>query len=450
MIWPLKLTVIERLLIAEDRPSYPWMIFFRLRFVGRIDEAAARAATLAVLPRHPLTTAVIHKGSFGRAAWRPVPDAVPEFVSEVRDSGDDLPASSYLDLTREIGLRMRFVQVGDDKSEVVFQMHHAVADGLGAMSLMYDWLLAYARETGVLPSTVEFPRIDIQRLRQRGTFGLTFWKFMSMLRRQLVGLRGVSDFLKNKPRPLLPCRPRPDDAAHPTPYPAVLFHYLTAEQTSQLAQAGKRQSVTVNDLLIRDLLVGIRRWQEHFGFYNPQHCLRLMVPMSLRGRGDEEMPATNIVSSIFVDRYGPDCDDPARLLQSVNDQMQIIKTNGLGLTFILSLHCQNRLPGGIPKVVRGETCSSSTILTNLGPLFRTTAFPKDDAGRLQIGELLLEHVDVVAPLRPNLCASFAVATYARQLGIAMHYDAEAITSEQARELLAAFVTQLQSTASGGA
>ncbi len=443
MIWPLKLTVMEQLLLAEDCPSYPWIVFFRLRFSGLLNETVARTAMLAVLPRHPLLISVIRKQNWGRAEWVAAENQIPHFESVERTTGDDFPMCSFLDLTKEIGLRVRFVTSGE-KTEVVFQVHHAVCDGLGALSFIHDWLIAYALEIGVVPTAISFPKLDEQRLRLRGKFGLTFWKFLCMSRKQILGLHGVRDFLRNKPTPLIPFAARAPSETVPSQFPAILMHYLPSEDTTRLAQSSKNQGVTVNDLLLQSLLLGIGKWQRQNGVYDRNRCLRIMIPMSLRSQEDGSTPATNIVSSIFVDRCGSDTDDPNRLTQSIHDQMQIIKQNRLGLTFIFSLHCQRRLPGGIAKAVRREQCTISSILTNLGPILRHSPLPHDGEGRLLLGELALEHFDFAAPLRPYLCASFAVVTYANRLGIGMHYDPSAMSEPQARDLLASIVRHVGS------
>ena len=441
MIWPLKLTVMEQLLLAEDRPSYPCVVFLRLRFSGLLNETAARTAMLVVLPRHPLLISVIRKQSWGQAEWVAAENQVPQFESFEGTTGDDFPICSFLDLTKEIGLRVRFV-TSDKKTEVVLQLHHAVCDGLGALGFIHDWLIAYALEIGVTSAAIAFPKIDEHRLRLRGKFGLTFWKFLRMSRKQIIGLRGVRDFLRNKPTPLIPFAARAQSETVPARFPAILTHNLSSDDTTRLAQASKHQGVTINDLLIQSLLLGIGKWQRQNGVYDPNRCLRIMIPMSLRSQEDCRTPATNIISSIFLDRCGADSDDPKRLLQSIHDQMQIIKQNGLGLTFIFSLLCRNRLPGGIAKAVRSEQCTISSILTNLGPILRHSPLPQDGEGRLLLGDLALEHFEWAAPLRPYLCASFAVATYANRLGIGMHYDLSAMSESQARDLLASIVRQL--------
>ena len=54
MATELPLTAFEEFLIWEDRPAYPWSIFARLRFSGRIDRRAFESAVEAIMPCHPL------------------------------------------------------------------------------------------------------------------------------------------------------------------------------------------------------------------------------------------------------------------------------------------------------------------------------------------------------------------------------------------------------------
>ena len=92
MTWPLPLTVIEKLLLAEDRPGYSWSVFFRLRFSKRLNEAAARAAVLAVLPRHPLLCSLVRRTFLGGWQWIEAENKTPLILrSRVMSSTTTVP-----------------------------------------------------------------------------------------------------------------------------------------------------------------------------------------------------------------------------------------------------------------------------------------------------------------------------------------------------------------------
>ena len=443
MTWPLPLTVIEKLLLAEDRPGYSWSVFFRLRFSKRLNDAAVRAAVLAVLPRHPLLCSLVRRTFLGGGQWIEAENKTPLFESVPRVDGREYPPAKHLDLTKEIGIRV--VLVSDDhSSDVIFQIHHAVLDGKGMIGFLQDWLFAYAREIGFAPTDLNFTPLDESLLPQRGRLGLTFGRVLCMIRRQLVGLKGVKQFLSNKPTPLLPHIARPSQELANNQFPAVRLRYFTVEETLGTIRAAKKRGVSVNDLLIRDLLSAIFSLQKNHGVYVEDNVIRLMIPMDMRRPGDERMSAANVVSSIFIDRCGRQGEDSDHLLQSIHDEMQAIKRNELGFTFIFSLKLGDGLPGRIAGTVRGEKCRISSILTNVGQVLGDGPLPRDH-GRIVVGDAILEHFEFVAPLRPYLVATFAVATYAGQIRITMQFNADALSDAQADALIQNLVAAVRAT-----
>ena len=284
MTWPLPLTVIEKLLIAEDRPGYSWSVFFRLRFSKRLNEAAVRAAVLAVLPRHPLLCSLVRRTFLGGGQWIEAENKTPLFESVPRVDGREYPPAKHLDLTKEIGIRVILVS-DDHSSDVIFQIHHAVLDGKGMMGFVQDWLIAYAREIGVAPTDLDFTPLDESLLPKRGRMGLTFGRVLGMIRRrQLVGLKGVKQFLANKPTPLLPHIARPSKELANNQFPAVRLNYFTVDETLGTIRAAKKRGVSVNDLLIRDLLSAIFSLQKNHGVYVEDNVIRMMIPMNMPPR----------------------------------------------------------------------------------------------------------------------------------------------------------------------
>ena len=106
--------------------------------------------------------------------------------------------------------------------------------------------------------------------------------------------------------------------------------------------------------------------------------LRMMIPMNLRTTDDRLMPAANMVSSVFLDRRGPDFADPDRLLRGIHEEMDLIKRLHLGFTFIFSTAICRRFLGGLEKKVRADKCTISCIFTNVGtpPGTRALAPPR--------------------------------------------------------------------------
>ena len=269
-------------------------------------------------------------------------------------------------------------------------------------------------------------------------------KLLRMLPKQLVGLLGARQFLMRRPTPLVPHQAVAPDPPLPPQYPAVLSHFFDRDETRRLREAARRQAVTMNDLLGRDLFLALHAWRQAQGVADDESWLRLMVPVNLRTDGDRQMSAANVVSSVFLDRRGHDCGDADLLLQSIHAEMDLIKRLQLGFTFVCSLHVARYLPGGLRAQSRGDKCKISCIFTNFGAILADSPLPRSD-GRLVAGNLILDKMDVVPPFSPYTCAAVSVGSYADRLFVTLHYDPRPLSADQAASLLATYAAQIKNS-----
>ena len=129
-----------------------------------------------------------------------------------------------------------------------------------------------------------------------------------------------------------------------------------------------------------------------------------------------------------------------------HDEMQIIKTHELGLTFMLSLWLTRRLPGGLAARRDRFQCTATCLLTNLGTLYARTPVPRNERSQLVVGGRVLQQLDLIAPIRPYTGAAFTPFHYAKCLGTTLHYDPRMLTASQAAELLQDYVDCVSATA----
>jgi hypothetical protein len=80
----------------------------------------------------------------------------------------------------------------------------------------------------------------------------------------------------------------------------------------------RRLGVAVNDLLIRDCFLTLKRWRMRTG--DQSGWIRVAVPVNLRTRADRRLPAANKASLVFLDRLARHMADPQRLLHSVHEE----------------------------------------------------------------------------------------------------------------------------------
>ncbi|MCY2991166.1 MAG: chromosome condensation protein [Planctomycetota bacterium] len=439
----LPLTTMEEFLFWEDRPAYPWCCFVRMRFAGQLERTALEAALRTTLQRHPLLSSIVQKRGRKRLVWVAVTNPEPRIEWQSGPTGGHFPPASHLDLQQEIGCRFHVV-VDDQASDLVIQFHHACCDAAGMFVFFHDLLLAYALAQGANPERVRLLPIDQQLLAGRGRYGLTLGQLLRMLPKQLVGLQGVRQFLMRTPCPVIPHQVCDNEVPPPAEYPAVLGRVFDIQDTVALQTAAVQLGVTANDLLIRDLFLALAEWRTRQQVPADDGWLRMMIPMNLRTAQDRELPAANVVSSVFLDRRGPDFSDPERLLRSIHDEMELIKRNQLGYTFVFSTQLIRLLPGGLRKQVRADKCTVSCVFANLGKLTARTSLPRR-GGCVVAGNVSLRELDLVTPIRPYACVALNAAIYTRKLFISLHYDPRPLTAAQAVDLLDTFERRIRAS-----
>jgi hypothetical protein len=428
-------------MLADDRPAYPMNFFIRLRFAGRFDRSALDTAASIALARHPLLTAIAYR-SGRRWIWRPV--GISPAVHWLETSPEEaLPRLEPLDVRLVPGIRL-VVCEGSGRADIVVQCHHACCDGLGALYFIEDLLIAYAQARGVVSSSA-LRVLRPERLRSRGRFGLTARNLPKTLSNLMTGLGGVRRFLMRTPKPLVPHRPCADESSVASDYPASLTTELDETECARLRTAARQWGVSTNDLLARDFFLALNEWRRRRVPDRDGGWLRLTVPVNLRTQNDQDLPAANVVTMVFLDRLPADMEHPHRLLDSIHEQIQRIKNRRLGLLFVLSLGVCRWLPGGLRRGTRASRCMATTVLTNLGVVLDRGPLPHRD-GHVAIDDLVLERVDAMAPLRPLTSAAAGVCTYAGRLCITLHYDSRVLDQSDATELLDGFAARIRRSA----
>ena len=96
-----------------------------------------------------------------------------------------------------------------------------------------------------------------------------------------------------------------------------------------------------------------------------------------------------------------------------------------------------RMPNSIFAQVFGEhRCHATAVFTNIGdPTRRFVArFPRDKA-RLVVGDLILDSITSIGPIRPNTRAVFSINTYANRVTMSARCDPQYLSPTDAAELL---------------
>ena len=439
----LPLTAFEQYMLLDGTADHPMDFFFRLRFHGslELDLDALQEALDAAVRRHPLLAARIdsHRTTgprFTISAGGPIRLQTAPPLSDP----DAFPAFAAIDPAR--GPLLRFVIVGTvtaatdpdttNRFDMIAQFHHAACDGLGAVAFLNDFLkLLAARLTALDP---QLDPLNPLQLRGRGRYGLKLWSFVTSLHRQARGLEGVWKFLTNKPVRLesvgavATAAESAESPAANTRCPTACSFTLDSQTTAALRQAARHNGVSLNELLTAALFSTLRATIPATAFDQRHSVIRLCIHMNARQASDRRTPAANIVSMIFLDRSPQQILDAPALLQSIHDEIQLIKRCGLKMTFIFTLWLARLLPGGIRSLVKNQQTAATALFTNLGSIFNCRQRAALQA--MHIGRARLVSVEFFPPIRAGTGLGVAVCEYTHALHCTLHSDPKVLSNKQ--------------------
>jgi hypothetical protein len=444
-VFPLHLSPIENFMLADDQPGYPMTFVIELQLGGQIDRAAFEAALDEALPRHPLLRALIKIAKGGLPCWMQAEAHRPELDWACDGAPASCATDKPIDLTREIGLRIWVCQ-GSERATVTLQFHHACTDGTGAYRFIGDLLAAYGIRTAAGDSQPELGEVDAALLRGRKDRAMGLSACATRAQRTGLALREFWKILRRQPAPLAP----PDRAARESQaaeFPGFVCYSFDRARHECLRSAASVQGVTLNDLLLRDLFVTLDRWQDERLPWFRSRRLRIMMPADLRGSEDYLMPATNMAAYTFLACARGDARRPAELLRAIRDKTAMIKHQRSGTRFMDMIYAAAQVRWLLPLVLRCRLCLASAILSNVtDPSRRFTARLPRQAGRIVAGNLVLEEMTGVPPLRPWTRATFSVSQYDRRLTISLRCDPHLFRLRDTASLLDLYVEQLNRSA----
>lgn len=430
-LFPLALSSIERLHLHDDWPEFPNQIFARVRFRGELQPELAAEALRIATRRHVWHQAVVRRTPTGRWFWEQDESVKPQFVWS--DHGEQ--AFERIDLARGPVCRLQGRRLPEG-SELTFQVHHAVADGVGGMQYLRDWLVIYDNlATGKSPEQ-GLEALEPALLRQRNRLGILKPRYLLNVWRQAIGLFGASKFLFRRFATIAATAPGdsrgegPADEAWPH-YRAITW---TAEELVRLRNAIRSAQVSLNDWLLAGVFQGLDQWhRQQFG-QELAGWVRLIVPINLRTAEDRRLPAANRASLVQLDRRPEWEPDPLGLARGISYELRLIRNWQLDRMFLLLVRGMSISDAWLRSAVSRRRPRATSMLTNLGKPLLRLGLPTE-RGKILTGGLRLEELDVVGPIRFGMPLSFAVAEYGGELRLTAHYDRRRLTAEQVECLL---------------
>ena len=420
-VFPLHLAPIDSFYCADDGPRYPMTSIIQLDFSGEMDELSFTHGLVDALYRHPLLSSLIQPAKRNMPCWVPTEEVRPRIDWGPLEQPIGCPREQIL-LDREVGLRF-WVRVGQGRTRLTVQVHHACTDGTGVYRFLGDLLAFYGQRTAAAGDPL--PRlgdVDPRLLRNRR---MSMVNQMGQAKASKVlfdGLREIWNIFGKRIRPL--AQPNGTSSQPLTAFPGVQTIVLDKDQHKSLRQFASQHGAMMNDLLMAEMFRTIVRWNRSEKQHRDHDWLRIMMPSDLREVAHHEMPAANMTAYTFVTRRARECDVEIQgLLRSMRDETLRIKRERSGSRFVDAIMLNEYFPKGLPCLLHSGRCIATTTLSNVGdPSKRFSAtFPRE-AGNVVCGNLVLEDVTGVPPLRDNLHATLAVFTYARRLTICVRCD----------------------------
>lgn len=428
--------------------------YLYLDFQGQLKPTALQAAIKTAASRHPFLQANVAAAPPPQqtSRWAPATDPQPFISIAESDVPFDYPGSESIDLTSELGVRV-WVRHGSDPNDtndsrvkMRFQFHHACCDGLGAFQMIEDVLCCYHQNVVGKDASTELRPIDNQALAYRTAVPDKRLPIYKRIARSTVILPIRISKLFAQTADFISSSEVTSDSVKTDSLPNLPTHVFSRGFTQSLVSKALDGGATLNDLLVRDLFLTIRDWNQSQNA-KPSRNIRLMIPFSLRTDKHVQMPAANCVSMVYMAAPTKLLQNPQQLLTSVTRQRHFIRAWQIE-------HSWNQTAGliasspWIAKLARrrAQRRITTSVLTNLGRVFAKSGLPEVQ-GKVKCGELLLESTVLVPPATATATLTFGCNTYADELGISLNFDRQHFPQADAQRLLEFYVDRLRATQS---
>jgi hypothetical protein len=441
-VFPLPLGGFEQFMLEADSPRYPSMFLSRWTFSGTLDRQALEESLGEVGRRHPLLHAVVRRDRREGLRFEYREEARPRLSWGPPDAPLDLPEQGErIRPGVEPGVRV-WVRHDDSKAVLTLAFHHSFVDGMGAARFIGDLMAFYAARMGQGANGAVLGALSPNRLAHR-EYHMKFGPGGEAQPLSGPAMLNWTARLFGTTAAFLASPTKTDGRTKLSAFPGMYTVQLDQQQRERLRQGARAHGVFTNDLFLAAMFLTLYRWNRRHGARMLDAPLRVALPLDMRGRDDDALPAANVVSIAFLDRLAKQCRSRRDLLAGVRTDTIRIRNSNVGSEFIQILGLTEMMKGWLGVLVRGTRCLATAVLSNTGDVTRrlSTIFPKRD-GKLVVGNLVLEDQTGVAPLWRGTRAAFGLTTYAGGTTISLRCDPWRFTPAATEELLQEYVAAL--------
>ncbi len=427
-------------MLVDDRPRYPMTFIVQLKMTGRIDQVAFDASITEALKRHPLLTAVVGPGKRGKDSWIAASNPGPHVDWGELDTPLDFISGEFLDIRKEVGLRL-FIRHDEQRAVITSQFHHAACDGIGSYQYLGDLLYEYASRMGDTETPPPIA-LDPLRLKNRGLASYDANNYRAPDGRYASYWRPALDYLTKTSVMLKPEQSKPRDFKRP--FPGIQSHVFDRDEHKRLRLAAQARGQILNDMLLEKLFESLHRWDRQQRTLPIRKSLAVMMPLNLREPSDNDISCCNVVGHSFVSRTWKDLQNREKFRTELANELLQIKRDRHRIPFMHVLAGAHQYyPWLLKPAISMVRCRAAAILSNTGDPTKQfhAKFPREN-GLVRCGNLLLDDVAGVPPLRPGTNATISIFTYRRRLKICLRCDPNQFSETDTRALLNSYVDSL--------
>ena len=432
--------------------SSPMEFSIRLISVGVLSREKFEQAIETALKTQPMLQANAAIGdTYLLSRWRPAEDIKPKIFWMETDSAleNKIPADfESIDLSTEIGFRLysyRCLDGGKQEcNELNFLFHHACCDGKGAISFITQVLHTYEKLSSQ-PNHSPPPLVRVDDILLRTLEPPKTLRLVDRLRKScFISPKRFLTATFRKPAAISIDYENASESNFYHEPPRQCSLSLDLETTRQLGQFSNRQQTTTNNVLICKLFRAIDDFlrDSRRDKSNRQRPIRIFIPFSLRDSKQQHMPAANCVSMTFIEANAERLASK-KLLEHVTCRIDFIHKWQLQHGWAQAAESYARAwplfrmfksRRNVATAQHPEKKIATSILSNLGGVFKTASFPTEQ-GQVRIGDLLIRSVHLALPCTAAMPATFSVNFYGGRLNLDVTYLPTVISEADAQKLL---------------
>ncbi len=370
-LFPLPLTPFETYMAMDNKPDYPSSTSTRFVFRGSIDREKFEQAFYQAAASEPAFYMRLNQNK-SRYFWTADVSTPLPLIFETSDvdftqeTTGEIPFVSF-DIIHQPGVFFRVIE-GTNSIALDFRNHHCIGDGIGMNAFIGNWLDCYGQLIAPEPDWQPY-KIDVnlftdrEKLFRQPDTRTFFQRVKAFLGNVVPWLVKKPWEIKNQPQtpPCLPItqEPKPEQIQ----LPIARWYVFSGEQLKKYREAAKKQNVSMNTFLIRDVFLTIRQWSELFS-RSPQknELFRVLMPRNLRNEHHAQLPCTDLVGYTFFDCTPQQCNYSSDFLKYIDDKT---RHNSNVTLFLKALKLFLRVPGFFRMIV-SRKCLCTAVISNVG------------------------------------------------------------------------------------